>query len=385
MPTLFLASVVVALFLAVATPAAQQGTSEIRGRVVDQTGAVLPGVTVVVTNEDSGVSRKTSSGADGSYFATQLNPGRYRILAKLSGFRSLELTRLVLQLGRTLTINLPLEVGPHEETVTVPSTTPLIDVASTGVGGNIGTAELTELPAMNRSFLATVALLPGLQLTPTNQLGNDTIVASGQASQNNNISVDGGYNIDDNSGATFGVQVRTPLEAIQESQVLTSQYGAEHGRAGGAIVNVVTRQGTNTFRGVAFAHAAGDRLTAKNFFAKEGNLPEPQVTKREWGFVAGGPIVRNKAHFFFSLERQVDKPIVTRVFSTRPSLNFSIAEDRTSWNTLLRFDNQITANHTWSIRWLREDAPQHHITLFPYTTLFRSGLLHRRDEELRAM
>ena len=237
----------------------------------------------------------------------------------------------------------------------------LIDVASTGVGGNIGTAELTELPAMNRSYFATVALLPGIQFTPTNQLGNDTIVASGQASQNNNVSVDGGYNTDDAFGANFGAQVRTPLEAIQESQVVTSMYGAEHGRAGAAIVNVVTRQGTNTFRGVAFAHAAGDRLTAKDFFAKEGNLPEPEVAKREWGFVVGGPIVRNKAHFFFSLERQVDKPNRTGVFSTRPSLNFSIAEDRTSWNTLIRFDHQINANHTWAVRWLREDAPQHPI------------------------
>ena len=339
----------------------RRNTSEIRGRVVDQTGAVLPGVTVVLTNEDTGVFRETISGADGSYFATQLIPGRYRILAKLSGFRTLERPGLVLQLGTTLTINLTLEVGPHQETVTVTSTTPLIDVASTGVGGNVGTAELTELPAMNRSYFATVALLPGIQFTATNQLGNDTIVASGQASQNNNVSVDGGYNTDDAAGANFGAQVRTPLEAIQESQVVTSMYGAEHGRAGAAIVNVVTRQGTNTFRGVAFAHAASDRLTAKDFFAKEGNLPKPEVTKREWGFVVGGPIVRNKAHFFFSLERQVDKPNRTRVFSTRPSLNFSIAEDRTSWNTLIRFDHQINANHTWAIRWLREDAPQHPI------------------------
>ena len=249
-------------------------------------GAVLPGVTVVLTNEDTGVFRETISGADGSYFASQLIPGRYRIVAKLGGFRTLERPGLVLQLGTTLTINLTLEVGPHQETVTVASTTPLIDLASTQVGGNIGTAELTELPAINRSYFATVALLPGIQFTATNQLGNDTIVASGQASQNNNVSVDGGYNTDDAVGASFGAQVRTPLEAIQESQVVTSMYGAEYGRAGAAIVNVVTRQGTNTFRGVAFAHAAGDRLTAKDFVAKEGNLPKPEVTKREWGFVA---------------------------------------------------------------------------------------------------
>jgi hypothetical protein len=379
MPTLCLASVVVVLFFAVATPAAQQGTSEIRGRVVDQTGAVLPGVTIVLTNEDTGGVRKATSGVDGRYVATQLSPGRYRLDAKLSGFKSLERRGLVLQLGATPTIDLVLQVGRTEEIVTVPSTTPLIDVAGTGVGGNIGPAELTGLPAMNRSFLATAATLPAIQITPTNQLGNDTIVASGQDSQNNNISVDGGYNTDNNAGTTFGVQVRTPLEAIQEVQVLTSMYGAEHGRAGGAIVNVVTRQGTNTVRGGAFAHAGGDRLTAKDFFAIEGNLPEPEVTKRDWGFVVGGPIVRNKAHFFFSLERQVDKPIRTRLFSARPSLNFSIAEDRTSWNTLIRFDHQISANHTWSIRWLRDDAP-HHPIVGPRSTQETFGDETDRDQ-----
>jgi hypothetical protein len=122
---------------------------------------------------------------------------------------------------------------------------------------------------------------------------------------------------------------------------------------------MLSKQGTNTFSGVAFIYAASNRLTAKDFLAKQEDLPKPEVTKRDWGFVFGGPLVRNKAHFFFSLERQVDKPNRTRIYSTRPSLNFSIAEDRTDWNTIVRFDHQINPNHTWGIRWLREDAPQH--------------------------
>ena len=356
---LLLGSSLIVLFFATATPAAQQGTSEIRGRVVDQHGGVLSGVTIVLTNEDTGVFREVRSGVDGGYFASQLAPGRYRIVGRREGFRTLERPGLVLQVGTTLTIDMTLEVGSLQETITVPSATPLIGPASSEIGGNVGTAELSTLPAMNRNYFAAVALLPGIQLMQTNQMGNDTIVASGQAPQNNNISVDGGYNTDDSVGATFGAQVRTPLEAIQEFQVVTSMYGPEYGRAGAAIVNVVTKQGTNSFRGVAFAYAASNRLTARDFLAKEGNLPKPETTRRDWGFVVGGPIVRNKAHFFFSLERQVDKPNRTRVFSTRPSLNFSIAEDRTNWNALIRFDHQINANQTWAVRWLREDAPQH--------------------------
>ena len=165
-------------------------------------------------------------------------------------------------------------------------------------------------------------------------LANDTIVASGQASENSNVTVDGGYNTDDANGASFGAQVRTPLEAIQELQVVTSMYGAEHGRAGAAIVNVVTRQGTNTFRGVEVGPRGKRSPDGEGLLCKRGKPSQPEVTKREWGFVGGGPVVRNKAHFFFSLERQVDQPNRTGVFSTRPSLNFSIAEDRTSWNTL---------------------------------------------------
>ena len=99
------------------------------------------------------------------------------------------------------------------------------------MGGNIGTQELSELPAMNRNYFATVALLPGVQFSPSNQMGNDTIVAAGQSTQNNNVAVDGGYNGDDALGTSSGAQVRTPLEAVQEFQVLTSMYDAEFGRA----------------------------------------------------------------------------------------------------------------------------------------------------------
>ena len=96
------------------------------------------------------------------------------------------------------------------------------------------------------------------------------------------------------------------------------------------------------------------------------NQDKPTTTQREWGGVLGGPIVRNKAHFFVSLERQVDDPNRTGVFATRPDYNFAIAEDRTDWNTLIRFDHQINRSHTWAIRWLREWAPQWRTMAAPY-------------------
>ena len=175
-------------------------------------------------------------------------PGRYRIVAKLEGFRTFERRGLVLAVGTTLTMNLTIAdrraLGIRHRHR---RQSPLIDLTATDVGGNIGTGELAELPAMNRNYFATVALLPGIQFSPSTQMGNDTIVSNGQSNQNNNVSVDGGYNGDDALGTSAGAQVRTPLEAIQEFQVITSMYDAEYGRAGGAIVNAVTKSGTNKF------------------------------------------------------------------------------------------------------------------------------------------
>lgn len=352
-------SVLAAVLFAAALPLyAQQGTAEIGGRVTDEQGGVLPGAIIVLTNEDNGAFREVTSGADGSYFASQMVPGRYRLTAKLASFKSFERRGLVLEVGKTLTINVTLPLGGLQENITVSSASPLVDLTSTEVGGNVGTAELSELPAINRNYFSVVALLPGVQFSPSNQMGNDTIVSFGQTTQNNNVSVDGGYNADDALGTSSGAQVRTPLEAIQEFQVLTSMYEAEYGRAGGAIVNAVTKQGTNDFKGVIFGYLANNALITRDFIARQRNLPKSDVTKNEWGGVVGGPIVRNKAHFLFSLERQVDNPNRTRAFTARPTLDFTRAEERSSWNSLLRFDHQINANHTWAVRWLRELAPQ---------------------------
>ena len=211
------------LLLALALPAlAQQGTAEIGGRVVDETGAALPGVAIVITNEESGVYREIVSGSDGNYFAPQLIPGRYKIVAKLASFKNFERGGLIAAVGKTLSINITMAVGTLEETVRVVAESPLVDTTSAKVGGNIGTDELSELPAMNRNYFAAVALLPGIQFAPSNQMGNDTLIASGQSSQNNNVSVDGGYDADDALGTSAGAQVRVPLEAIQEFQVITS-------------------------------------------------------------------------------------------------------------------------------------------------------------------
>ena len=209
---------------------------------------MLPGVAIVLTNEDTGVFRARSRAARWQLFRLATGSRALQIVARLRSSPAFERGGLLLAVGKTLTIEVALGVGALEETVRVTAESPLVDTTSVKVGGNIGTMELSELPAMNRNFFATVALLPGVQFSPSNQMGNDTIVAGGQSTQNNNVAVDGGYNGDDALGTSSGAQVRTPLEAVQEFQVLTSMYDAEFGRASGAIVNAVTKAGTNQFQ-----------------------------------------------------------------------------------------------------------------------------------------
>src|SRR3954466_5294951 len=232
---------------------AQQGTTELRGRVIDPQGAVLPGVTVVVRNQETGMVRDTVSGQDGTFIASGLVPGPYQLSAELQGFKKFERKDLRLEVGKTSSIDVSMSVGTIEETVTVTSESPLVDVTSKEIGGNITSETLVKLPSVNGNFVGFVGLLPGIiPSISTESFGSDSVSVNGQDPRNNNYMLDGGNNNDDVIGQRAGTQARTPIEAIQEFQVITGQYDAQYGRTSGAVVNAVTKSGTNNFKGVAF-------------------------------------------------------------------------------------------------------------------------------------
>ena len=334
-----------------ATTHAQQGRAELRGNVTDEQGGALPGVSILITNQDTGTFREVVSSADGSFFAGQMLPGTFRITAQLPGFASFERPDFAIGVGRTLDLDIVMTIGAIEETITVSGAAPLVDLTSSEVGGTINTGDLTELPTGNRSYFAAIALLPGIQFNPSSSLGNDTMIANGQTPGTNNVSVDGAANNDDNSGTWAGGQTRVPLESVQEFQVLTNQFDAEFGRARGAVINSITKQGTNTFTGAAFDYYTSEQLTSPNYFeAANENFEKAPSSKMEWGGVIGGPIVPDQAHFFFSLERQVVAPSRPKVFPTRPDLDFTTVESWEAWNTLIRFDHQVNASNSWAFR-----------------------------------
>jgi hypothetical protein len=336
--------------------AQQAGGSAIRGRIIDQQGAVLPGVTVVVTHQESGTFRETVTGADGTYFVTGLIPGPYRISGELQGFRRVTQENVRLEIGNTTTLELKLEVGAFTEALTVTGDAPLVDLTSAQVGGNVSSAELTELPTSSRNFMAYVALLPGVQLNPSN-IGSDSLNINGQHGSNVLFVIDGGNNNDDMRGGSAGAQARPALESIQEFQVITNQFDAEYGRGSAGIVNAVTKQGSNTVRGSAFGYFTGAGITARDFFVEQQSLDEPDTSKQQWGGTIGGPIVRDKAHFFVSFEHIGLAQGISRLYPSRPDMGFSEVLDTNFWNTLIRGDYQMNAKNTIGARWLRDWQP----------------------------
>jgi hypothetical protein len=255
---------------------AQQASSELQGRVLDQQGGALPGVAITVTNEETGQFRETVSNADGSYFVSRLAPGTYRVAAQLQGFKSYAQTGLRLEVGRTATVDVQLQLGTLEESVTVQAESPLVDISSKEIGGNVQGRDLVELPNVNRNLTGYLALVPGVvSNVSTSSFGGDFVNINGQDRRNASYTLDGAGNNEMNNGGFSGPQTRIPIEAIQELQMVTSQFDAEFGSTSGGVVNAVSKQGTNQFRGSAFGFFKDSSLTAADYFVRTSVSTKP--------------------------------------------------------------------------------------------------------------
>ena len=348
----------------------QESNAELRGSVLDAQDAPIPGATITITNQATGVIRQAVSNPDGSYFITAISPGVYELAAELSGFTKYNRRDVRLDLGRTTTVDVQLRVGALTETVTVTAETPLVDLTSKEIGGNVTNRELSMLPSVNGNFIGAVALLPGvISNISTESFGSDAISANGLDSRNNNFMLDGANNNDDVIGQRAGSQARAPVEAVAEFQVITNQYDAEFGRTTGAIINAISKSGTNEFHGVAAGLWQDAGMTQKDFFVKQNGLTKPETQLQTYRANIGGPVVKDKAHFFFNVERVMIDRANSITIPSHPEFNASpVTQDRV-WNTLARFDHQLNLNHTWAIRWLRESSPQlNQIVPTVYTT-----------------
>ena len=295
--------VLCSLWLAATPAVAQQTTGSITGRILDDQGASVPGVTVTGKSEATGFVRTDVTDGEGVFRLTALPVGTYDLTAELSGFSKIENKGIVVNVGQTLDLNLTLKLAAVSETISVRAETPLIQTSSSSVGGIVDVSRLESLPLNGRQFANAALSIPGVGLgfhsDPTKSTQYSPQIGGGNG-RNVNYQIDGGDNNDDTVG---GLLQLFPLEAIQEFNFVTQRYKAEYGRSNGGVMNIVTKSGTNDFHGSWFTNFRDTSLNAKTKTEKINNLPKGEYERYQYGGSFGGPIAQNKAHFFGAFER----------------------------------------------------------------------------------
>jgi hypothetical protein len=305
---------------------AQQTTGNITGRLVDAQGSAVPGVTVTAKNTQTGLTRTDVSDAEGVYRLTALQVGTYDISAELSGFSKVENKEIVVTIGQTLDINMTLKVANMSETVTVTGETPLIETSSSSVGGVVDIKRIESLPLNGRQFANLAATIPGVGLGFHTDPTKSTQYApqiNGGAGRNVNYQIDGGDNNDDTVG---GLLQAYPLEAIQEFNFVTQRFKAEYGRSNGGVMNIVTKSGTNNLSGSFFESFRDKWMNARTETEKIANADKQDYRRNQFGGSLGGPILKDKAHYFAAYERtQQDTTQTVNTKGLLPSLDGSYA------------------------------------------------------------
>ena len=299
---------------------AQTGNSILSGIVKDSTDAPLPKASVVVTNDESGVRQETTTNDSGLYRFGTLVPGSYHLEASADGFQKTRRGPVVLQVAQSVGVDLQLQVGQQSETITVTEDAPVLDTQTSNVTQTVNRAMLTALPLPNRAAATLASLAPGVVM---NQTGAGTAenypvftVAGGRV-RNQNFILDGG-NVTNAAGLTRNMQLTSlPVDAMQEFTVITNNYAAEYGHSTGGVITMSTRSGTNQYHGSLFESLQNNALNARNFFA----ATKPPIRLNQFGASFGGPIKKDKTHFFGTWERTKQQVSDTQLSTVPTALN----------------------------------------------------------------
>ena len=303
------------LFLASSSPmSAQEATGRIVGTVYDQSGAVVPGAHVVVTNTATHVSRETVAASDGTYQVLALPVGSYSVSVDQKGFRSITTSASTLDINQSLRIDIKLPVGSASETVTVESTATTVETVSPTIGATISSSAVQQLPLNGRNVLDLALLQPGVTETNPGSGAAGTYDIGGGRSDSVTFLLDGGVN---NNLLSNGVVYNPNPDAVQEFKILENNYTAEYGRNGGGIVSVVTKSGTNTLHVTAYDYIRNDAFNANSYFNNKNALPRDILKRHQFGATVGGPVVlpgfngRDKLFFFSAYQGQRQTATVT--------------------------------------------------------------------------
>ncbi|MGA9995493.1 MAG: TonB-dependent receptor [Pyrinomonadaceae bacterium] len=288
-------------------------TGMINGVVKDEKDAVIPGATVKAVNLGTNVERVTTTSGEGSFELAQLVPGAYRVEVEAPNFAKYVQEPVTVNVLSRVTIEPILKIGPATAQVTVTGETALVETTKTEVSGVIDQRQMENLPVNGRSFASLAVLIPGATLAPSfdpTKARVGTFSVGGSSGRNLNITVDGGDNKDN---AVGGILQNFSMEGIQEFALSTQRFSAANGRSGGALLSVVSKSGTNDLHGSIFGFFRDDKLNANapallakanpTLFPNAADAVKPPFSRQQFGGSFGGPIVKNKAFFFGTVER----------------------------------------------------------------------------------
>ncbi len=272
------------------------------GVVSDATGAAIPGAVITATNKGTNAQRKTTTNGSGEYRFDLLPPGSYVVHAEAAGFSPSDTQALSLQVGLTLTANLPLQAGSVGTTIEVATTNQLVNVEETGSSTNVTPQQVESLPINGRDFANLAILAPGVKLVDSYDPTKNryaVYAVNGSSGRNTNTTVNG---IDNKDNTVGGAVMQLPLEAVEEFKISTARFSAENGRSEGAALNVITKSGTNQFHGSLYGFFRSDAIQKRNALDVAAGNPKPAYSRQQYGGSIGGPIRKNKDFGFFAYE-----------------------------------------------------------------------------------
>jgi hypothetical protein len=285
---------------------AQKYTGAIRGTVTDPSGATVSGAEVIVKNVGTAATRTTTTGDEGFYAFIDLQPAVYEVRVKHPKFRESVITTVEVNVSSETVINAQLQIGAVTEQVTVEANAVQVETNTGTVGNVVEGNQVRELPMNGRSFAQLTQLQPGVSAQNNFSSKNKGLMAGVDFSVNGNQTTSNLFLVDgvnDNDiGSNRTILIYPSLDAIQEFKMLRNSYGPEYGQASGAVINIVTRSGSNDWHGGAFYFGRNDALNATDYFNKLNGVPKDVLRRNDWGYNVGGPIKKDKLFFFFSEE-----------------------------------------------------------------------------------